>query len=440
MSRDTFNLNTFYTELVSRPTITSVSPVTGTDQAAQNAWVDSTVSKLDTATTITSKSATDLADYITLKTAEKVAQQSVLATLTPGTPSYQIVSKTVEDMSAELVGLQSELAQLKADLAQYKSQRTAVTAYKPSAGGFVESDTSKSGSTGAVPTVVGVPETVAYVYNAPMVSAAYHRSKIQLDSAATRGSTVVYGTRSPDSYIVDPWNYSDAMAAWNGYATGGKGAIQMSRKYSSTWPGVNPATKYRDDTLYGFRFMYNPTNVTMNWGVSTEVSPQFESMAADVATAMTSSILNSTIDIELVLNRIEDFDYIDQNGLIDPGVNPYPGTTPPDPEELKKIYEKGTMYDVEYLLRVLYGKSADYMSVLNGLTADRGYLTGWAVELHLGKNLRYLVRIGSMGLSHSVFNSKMVPLLTTLRLTCTRYPDFAPDSYTPANSTAPVTS
>jgi len=439
MARETLNLYKFYSDLESRPTIDSVSPITGTDSAAQDQWVDSTLTKLNTAIKITSQSATDLAAYIVLKTAEKTAQESLLGSLTMGSPQYEIVQATISTLSSEIDGLKAQLADLKSDLENYKGQQTSVSAYRTTTAAV-----QPSSSTASVSTVSSVEGSSAnYKYNFPMVKTAYHSSKIQLESAATSTyspSTVVPGRgSSQDSYIIDPWNYKDAITAWNGYATGGKGALQMSRRFNNSWPGVNPATKYRDDTLYGFRFMYNPTNVSMAWGVSTEVAPQFEAQGADVATAMTSSILNSTISLELVLNRIEDFNYINENGLRDSGVNPYPGTAP-DVDELKKIYEKGTMYDIEYLLKVLYGKSAEYMSTLNGLTADRGYLTGWAVELHLGKNMRYLVRVGTMELTHSVFNAKMVPLLSTLSLTCTRYPDFAPDTFDPNTTTAPESS
>lgn len=87
------------------------------------------------------------------------------------------------------------------------------------------------------------------------------------------------------------------------------------------------------------------------------------------------------------------------------------------------IYRKGTMYDVEYLFKAVNGYNASYKSTLNGLTADRGWLYALPVELHLGAGLRYLVRLTSLNVSHNMFNERMVPILTTVSIVCTRYYD-----------------
>jgi len=47
------------------------------------------------------------------------------------------------------------------------------------------------------------------------------------------------------------------------------------------------------------------------------------------------------------------------------------------------------------------------------------------VELHLGDGLRYLVRISSLDIEHKMFNERMVPIFSNVRITCARYPDIA---------------
>jgi len=69
------------------------------------------------------------------------------------------------------------------------------------------------------------------------------------------------------------------------------------------------------------------------------------------------------------------------------------------------------------------GLNATYKSTLNGSTADRGWLTAIPVELHLGDGMRYRVRISTLNVNHAMFNSRMVPILSTVDFTCHRYYD-----------------
>jgi hypothetical protein len=107
--------------------------------------------------------------------------------------------------------------------------------------------------------------------------------------------------------------------------------------------------------------------------------------------------------------------------------DPYPNPTPDDTER-KVIWKRGTMYDLEYLFRSMGGPYADYKSGLNGTTADRGWLQPIPVELHLGTGLHYLVRVSSLDVKHIMFNERMVPILSTVNINCTRYYD-SPGAY-----------
>jgi hypothetical protein len=82
------------------------------------------------------------------------------------------------------------------------------------------------------------------------------------------------------------------------------------------------------------------------------------------------------------------------------------------------------MYDLEYLFKAVNGPGGDYKSILRGQTSDVGWLNGVAVEFHLGKNLRYLCRINSISVNHAIFNERMVPTLTTVNISASRYYDF----------------
>lgn len=341
----------------------------------------------------------------------------------------KIIAKDQTD-NAKLVTYITKASQTLLDLqgggaAAYNARAIPVKP-KPGSGG-----TGGTGGTGAG------PQPLTYHYNAPMVRSAYFNPLGPQRNML--GSEV----------IIDQGKYDDALiGAWNGQ--GGRGTIQMDRTINPTTVVNNLKTdKSKIDTnLYGFKFLYNPTTVNMSWGVSSAVNPVYESLSLDAATPLAAGLIQSTVSFELLLNRIEDFKYIDENGLkkVQTGStttraylgsqlsqitspiyttieNPYP--YPVSDTELKLIYKKGTMYDLEYLFRTLMGFNTKITSALNGETSDRGWLTNLSIELHLGSGLRYRVRVSSLEVQHIMFNERMTPILSKVTMTCTRYADFS---------------
>lgn len=274
----------------------------------------------------------------------------------------------------------------------------------------------------------------AYKYNAPMVTRAYMSPQSPQALAAA----------NPD-LITSPGKFKNAAnEAWkttsdNGIA-GAKGVIQMSSFLAQHTTITKDSKKqaFFDESMYGFKFLYNPNSVSMTWGINTEVNTQMESMGLDKSVPLTAGLYNSTISFELLLNRIEDMKYLDETGLksqlfanilVGLSENPYPHQGIPD-LEFRNIYKKGTMYDLDYLFRATSGFNSQYTSSLNGTTSDRGWLYALPVELHLGDGLHYLVRITNLSVNHTMFNERMVPVLSTVGITCTRYYDGPEQNYT----------
>jgi hypothetical protein len=82
------------------------------------------------------------------------------------------------------------------------------------------------------------------------------------------------------------------------------------------------------------------------------------------------------------------------------------------------------MYDVDFLLKAINGDMGGYKSPLRGIkTADVGWLNGIAVEVHMGRKLRYLARVTNIQINHIQFTENMVPTLTTVQLTLARFHD-----------------
>lgn len=277
-----------------------------------------------------------------------------------------------------------------------------------------------------------------YKYNAPLVRNAYF-------------NPTSITSKSLDTLSINYSAYQTAQDAWKN-AKPAKGAIQMDREvvadqlkaFDRKRSNVKP-----DPQLYGFRFLYNPKEVSMGWQTQAQVDPQF--IAKDETLPVSSGLTAASVSFTLILNRIEDMNYIDENGLtsqfkkrsenvsgtlfdVDPGQRnlaqqaslldrfPYPDAV--SAEDLKEIYKKGTMYDLEYFFRVIHGPAGRFTNKFDIKTADWAYLRLALLELHLGDSMRYRIIIDSIDVNHTIFNDRMVPLFSTVRLTCRRLLDY----------------
>lgn len=278
-----------------------------------------------------------------------------------------------------------------------------------------------------------------YQYNAPLLKNALHNP---LGPQAT----------SLDNVSINQGNYTDARQAWTG-VTPGRGTFQMDKKFVvEQLDGLNRTnSKQVDDQLYGFKFLYNPTSVSMGWGIQGAVNPEYQASGKDEAIPISAGLFSSQIQFSIILNRIEDMNYLDKLGYVSLQQKSSSFTNSPlelDPaqrnriyttqaiaaspygenvsiEDQQSIYNRGTMYDIEYLFKTINGPHATFKSELNGVTADRGYMRMSILELHLGANLRYRVRISDLGINHSMFNNRMVPILSTVNFTCHRFIDYS---------------
>ena len=258
------------------------------------------------------------------------------------------------------------------------------------------------------------PAKGGYYYNAPMVKYAYFNALSPQEQTAGVADA--------------PGNFGQGEDAWSNNF-GAKGVIQMDRATVSNYANNIIQGNTYDPNLYGFKFLYNPTEVAMGWGVAEGMNWEGIRAGLDAGgNAFTQALQNSRISFSLLLNRTLDMNYLDSNGLVPGLTSPYPtwdiapGRTAND--ELAEIYKKGTMYDMEYLFRTIMGVNSTFNSVLlPGRTADFGWLQGIAVQLHLGSSLRYLVRISSLDVTHALFNDRMVPTLSYLNVTCARFND-----------------
>jgi hypothetical protein len=151
------------------------------------------------------------------------------------------------------------------------------------------------------------------------------------------------------------------------------------------------------------------------------MDPNYESSGEDVFNPISAGLISSTIVFEVVLNRIADFNHLNEDGSLR-GKYPY-GQIDVPVEDRKQIYKRGTMYDLEYFFKTINGPHGTFTSAYNGLTADSGWLRPSSMELHLGAGMRYRIRINEVAINHLIFNNRMVPILSKVQFTCGRYND-----------------
>jgi len=329
---------------------------------------------------------------------QKAIADENLRNANPLLPGYDAALQAVNQLNSQIVAKQTQ----RNNLLEQKKR-------------FTDLQKPKTKTTGKVTQAATPPSTTpkpyqgGFKYNAPMVSTAYLKSpSIQQEMSGAP---------------LYPANYANIESLWQ-QSRSAKGTIQPSKL---TVANIRNSAKeknisLKDKNVYGFRFHYNPTTIAMGWGLNMDASPEYI-MGQGTQTAIPIALGSNTasnISMEIVLNRTHDLAYIDSNGNV--SGNPYPHSKP-NSEDAKMIYNRGTMYDIEYLFRTIFGQDAVFNSAYNGLTADKGLMWMVPLQVSLGKGLNYLVRIRDLSLNHVMFNQRMVPIFTTVSLRLERFYD-----------------
>lgn len=183
------------------------------------------------------------------------------------------------------------------------------------------------------------------------------------------------------------------------------------------------------DYRYGFRFLYNPTTISMVASVNKDISPQAQKDASGMMLITASGI--GTISMELLLNRIPEVNEKRKDKELT--------------EEQKDLRDRGTIVDLDYLFRVPngtwgiasgYGAPSVKAKVNKGDKATRvkdavqteyvnqsgdiGIVIPTPMWLTLGPGLRYYGWLQSVDYNHTMFNEDMVPMLTRVKITFQR--------------------
>lgn len=300
-----------------------------------------------------------------------------------------------------------QLAVLQATNAAQRSDASTAANFALRAAASIASGINATGNT----TLLTPSKNLAY--NVPCVQDAYFSSRVSfLDMAR-------FSSNKPSAVGAASDLWTSAKASKGMIVTHivpGEGAQYAS----SSFP---PTSKAFFGKNYGFQFMYNPATVAMDYVSSPNVDIGMQTSGTEKFNAMGTNKTMSTITFNIIINRMFDMKYYNTDGTLkDNGTKAYGGRLPTAAEQ-KDIFNKGTMYDVEYLLRTLLGFTLKSF-LRPGDTADIGYLGARPIELHLGKSLRYWGNVTGVGLNHVIFNENMIPLFTNVSISFSRLPDY----------------
>lgn len=294
----------------------------------------------------------------------------------------------------------------------------ATTASSAPTMGIASLANSTSAATTAKPTTSRPPKNLPITYNVAVLSGAYFSmNKDYLKETTFRGNR--------------PAVVTQASQLWNAAATS-KGMIVMTNPVPNSISSQGFGTSNKADgaaiqalqqkwVKYGFQFLYNPASVSMGFATAPDTDIGLQTSGQEAFNLMGTAGSFSTVSFQIILNRMFDMRYFDKRGQMSAEGKSQYGVHQPTANELVDIYNKGTMYDVEFLMRTLLGYTLN--TYLRGNTADIGYLGAFPVELHLGKSMRYWGTIASFNVNHTIFNEKMIPIFSSIDITFNRLVD-----------------
>jgi hypothetical protein len=269
------------------------------------------------------------------------------------------------------------------------------------------------------------------LYNAPSVIESYYPSNLFKAIKPSDSTKLTPEEQVPLFNGNIPSKVVDAKQLWES-ALGSKGMFQVSTQMpeNTNYTSKNIDSTKPDITLsydkYGFQFLYNPSTIEMAYMGIAQTDMSMYTSGKEAFNLVPPTNTSATVSFDILINRMNDMKYYTPSGtLTAKGKIAYPQDHVPNAKEQKQIYNMGTMYDVEYLLKTLLGYTMKSYLRNNMETADMGWFSKRPVELHLGKNLRYLGYVGGVSLRHAIFDERMVPLFTTVHIEFSRIPDYS---------------
>lgn len=180
----------------------------------------------------------------------------------------------------------------------------------------------------------------------------------------------------------------------------------------------NTDMKRPNSARYGFRFHYNPNQISISTYLDDSVVKNQLSWFQNVQLWAHEQ----TIQFSLILNRINDV-------AESSGRNFVPQVSVADLGNIKKY---GTNYDIDFLYHAING---DTQVLENGeTTSDLGFIYPTTLKLTLGPNWIRYGFVQTINIQHQQFTPSMVPVLTQVDIAMIR---LSPTETVPVDAGAP---
>ncbi len=201
------------------------------------------------------------------------------------------------------------------------------------------------------------------------------------------------------------------------------GSVTKASDAAKNKAGVTGAEKMILDRNYGFQFLWNPESIQTNVARNMDITPSSADTLRVVAGVFPGQ---ETLSLNIVLDRTNDFAYAKATGTgsKDYYVGGYPTkATQSFDQQLATLLKQGTMADLEYLFRAINGGGSgdkQWTTLLGKKTANVGYLQPTLLGIALGPNIQdnlsYVGWISNIGINHTAFTERMVPIRTQVSL------------------------
>ena len=253
-------------------------------------------------------------------------------------------------------------------------------------------------------------------YNVGMVKEAYFSP----DKGFQNLAATLKGNNRPSKVV-------EAGELWS-KSKSNKGMIWLyfPKDGGDNWSWQPPVGSPTEKFKYAFQFHYNPATISMGYSGFPDIDiTTLTAYSAGEKFNYLGDKTTSTINFQLVVNRLFDFQYYDggtKGGTLLPSSKDVYAGKEPSEEDQNRIFNYGTMYDLEFLLATVLGFK--FETRLRSTTPDIGFLAGRPVDLHLGKGLRYWGYIASLGIDHKIFDERMVPIFSVIDIMFNRIPDY----------------
>lgn len=210
-------------------------------------------------------------------------------------------------------------------------------------------------------------------------------------------------------------------------------------------PDAKSSTMFSDSWLtfttnYGFRFLYNPSTFSEGYTSISDSDPLAYSHDVSGGAQPIVGASGGSLGFNLLLYRkfdVELLRYIDRRGGLE-SVDTVPiYGEKVHPKLLKKIKERGTLVDIEWLFRLCNGEPQD---TWHGRSSDWGAIMPTMVVISMGdapgaRKIRGMLT--GVNVTHNLFASGMIPVYTEVQLTISRVVDQYYTPYSDENDPTP---